>query len=229
MSNFFGCIVVVVLGFTSAVQAYDFDSNVPENIRNQTIADLSFLSSVQASATSNLNQVIFGDANGNNSGEAYMDFFNSRVKNIGMNSCGGGKAVACYIPGRPNRIYFTNNYVKFSHPQVTRLAVVIHEARHTEVQNGSWMHSQCPKPFLDPNGKPYKSIWTGAELAGEMACDVTPIGSYGTGLIYLKNIAKFCTNCNEKVLLDSGIYADDTLDRIIDATAKQQIIDDLYR
>ena len=76
------------------------------------------------------------------------------------------------------------------------------------------------------DGKDMKSIWTGAELAGQPACDETPLGSYGSSTILLKNIQKFCTNCGEKVQMDAGIYADDQLGRITNPDAKKQMLED---
>jgi hypothetical protein len=146
-----------------------------------------------------------------------------------MHGCGSANAVACVIPWFPNKIFFTQNYVKFQHPQISRLMVVYHEARHTERENNNWGHARCPVPFLDENGEPMRSIWTGAELAGEPACDVTPFGSYGSSMIMLKNISKYCTTCNEKVKMDAGIYADDQFGRVIDSGARKAIIEDLYQ
>jgi hypothetical protein len=107
--------------------------------------------------------------------------------------------------------------------------VVFHEARHTEISHGFWSHATCPTPYLGDDGKEIKSIWTGATLAGEPACDKTPLGSYGSSTLMLKNIQKFCTNCTDKVRMDAGIYADDQFKRIIDPEAKQAMRDDIFR
>ena len=109
------------------------------------------------------------------------------------------------------------------------MMVVFHEARHTESSHGNWPHASCPTPFLDAQGKDMKSIWTGAKLAGEPACDKTPLGSYGSSTIMLKNIQKFCSSCTDKVKMDAGLYADDQMGRITDAKAKKQMQDDLYK
>ena len=204
---------------------YVFERNVPENIKQQTIADLAFIDSLRSGAGSPLHQQIFGTVDGPN----YTKFFESRVTHIGMNNCGGGNAVACVIPwAGSSKIWFTQNYVRFSHPQVAKMMVVFHEARHTEDDNGNWHHATCPNPFVGEDGKEIASIWTGATLANEPACDVTPLGSYGSSSIMLKNIAKFCTNCSDKVKMDAGIYADDQFKRIIDADAKKQMRDDIW-
>ena len=106
--------------------------------------------------------------------------------------------------------------------------IVFHEARHTEDDNGNWMHATCPTPFVDDQGREIRSIWTGAVLAGEPACDDNAYGSYASSMIMLKNISKFCTNCTEKVQMDAGLYADDQLKRVTNPSAAQAIRQDLY-
>jgi hypothetical protein len=202
---------------------FTFDKDVPADIQKQMLADLAFIKSIAGETATALHKKIFGKVDGAD----YTKFFETRVSAIGMNSCGGGNAVACVIPFRdPSKMWLTQNFIRFSHPQVSRMMVVFHESRHTESQNGNWSHATCPTPFRDANGKDMKSIWTGAMLAGEPACDETPLGSYGSSTIMLKNIAKFCTNCTDKVKMDAGLYADDQMGRIIDADAKQEMKDD---
>lgn len=205
--------------------AYTFDNDVPAGVKKQMLDDMAFVTQIQGSGSSGLHQQIFGSVAGAN----YGKFFENRVTAIGMDSCGSDKAVACVIPYyNPSKMWLTQNYVKFSHPQIARMMVVFHEARHTESKNRNFPHANCPVPFRDANGKDMKSIWTGADLAGEPACDVTPFGSYGSSMIMQKNIQKFCSSCNEKVRMDAGIYADDQFKRVIDAKAIDAIRKDLY-
>lgn len=213
-------------GFRPASRGWTFDSDVPAAIQKQMLADLAFIYGLKGGAGTPLHQKIFGAMDGS----AYKNFFESRVSGIGMDGCGNGNAVACVIPFRdPSKMWLTQNFIKFSHPQVSRMMVVFHEARHTESRNGNWPHADCPDPFLDANGKDMKSIWTGALLANEPACDETPLGSYGSSTIMLKNIQKFCTNCSEKVKMDAGLYADDQMGRIIDDGARRQMQDDFSK
>ncbi|MDD4005203.1 MAG: hypothetical protein PHW69_08385 [Elusimicrobiaceae bacterium] len=205
--------------------AVPFDEDVPPAIQAQIRDDMAFIGTIQSSDASGLHRKIFGPVDG----RAYLDFFNSRVKGIGMDDCGSAIAVACVIPFvDSSKMWLTQNYIKFSHPQISRLMVVFHESRHTETSNGNWSHARCPRPFVDADGKPITSIWTGSFLAGEAACDSTPYGSYGSSLIMLKNIQKFCTNCTDKVRMDAGIYADDQFKRITSASAIKAIKADLY-
>lgn len=213
-------------GFRPQTRGYTFDPDVPADIQAQMRADLAFIAQLKGSGATKLHQRIFGPLDG----AAYAKFFETRVSAIGMDGCGNGNAVACVIPYRnPSKMWLTKNFVRFSHPQVSRMMVVYHEARHTESRNGNWPHAYCPEPFKDAQGRDMKSIWTGALLAGEPACDETPFGSYGSSTIMLKNIAKFCTNCTDKVKMDAELYADDQLGRIIDEGAKKQMQDDFSR
>jgi hypothetical protein len=200
-----------------------FDRDVPADIQAQMRADMAFIGGIQGGAGTPLHQKIFGAVDG----ATYVRFFNSRVTGVGMNDCGSAKAMACVIPMRdPSKMWLTQNFVKFDHPQIARMMVVFHETRHTETRNDNWPHATCPTPFLDANGKDMVSIWTGASLAGEPACDVTPLGSYGSSTIMLKNVQLSCTNCTDKVKMDAGLYADDQMGRIIDAGAKKEMLTD---
>ena len=203
----------------NASAALQFDSNVEPALKQQIIADLAFMGTIQGAAATPLHQQIFGPV----SGAAYSSWFSGRVFKAGKNDCGNPNAVACVRSQYANKIWMTENYVKFDHPQIARLSVIYHEARHTEAQHGNWQHATCPTPFQDEHGQDMRSIWTGALLAGEPACDSTAFGSYGSQTILLKNIALKCTNCNAKVRSDADLFAMDQLGRIIDANAKAQM------
>ncbi len=218
--------IIALLALVSTLAfGYEFGSDVPAKVKDQITKDLGFMKGLQGNGTSEIHKGIFGEVNGKN----YGDWFESRVTNVGLNSCGGGKAVACVIPWLgSSKIWLTKNYTEIDHPQIAKMMVVYHEARHTETQNGNWSHATCPTPFKDKDGGDMKSIWTGATLAGEPACDVTPLGSYGSSMILLKNVSKFCSNCTDKVKMDAGIFADDQFKRIIDEDAIAAIKADLY-
>jgi hypothetical protein len=194
-----------------------FDRDVEAPLKAQMLQDLAFIGGVQSTKTTPLHQKVFGKVDG----PTYAKWFGTRIFSIGKNNCGSGNAVACVIPYYDNnKMWVTKNYTQFDHPQIARVSVIYHEARHSESQNGNWSHATCPTPFRDANGNDIKSIWTGALLAGQPACDVTPFGSYGSQTILLKNIALNCANCNSKVKADADIFANDQLGRIIDAKSK---------
>jgi hypothetical protein len=218
-------ILFIPLIIPSLTFGFEFDSNVSRSIRSQLTQDLALVETIESERASDLHIKIFGSV----SGTTYISYFNSRVEKIGKDRCKDKNAVACVIPKVDStKIWLTENYVKLNQPQMGRIMTLFHEARHTENEYANWPHSTCPDPFLNSQGNPIKSIFTGALLAGERACDETPYGSYGTAVVMLKNIYKFCTNCTAKVKMDAGIYADDQLNRISEDHANQALRDDLY-
>ena len=206
-----------------------FDTNVPGATRRAMADDLAFVKSIRGEDASDLHRRIFGAVDG----PAYFKFFESRVKAVGLDPGPVDRGVMAYVRGFPaadySKMWLTPNYVNYSMPQIERVEIIFHESRHTEMEHDFWHHAKCPNPFLDENGKPVHGVTTDDWMAGLAACDTTPYGSYGSALIMIKNIQKFCGNCTQKVKMDAGLYADDTLNRIIDPEARRAIKDDLYR
>lgn len=198
-----------------------YDKNVAPAVKKQMEEDLLFVETVKSSKTSPLFQQIYGSMEG----RPLADWIFSRVKAVGYEERNDG-AVAFVMIFQPTKMWLTQNFVKFQHPQISRLMIVYHEARHTEVKNGNWRHASCPTPFKNENGEDMKSIWTGLLLEGEAACDSTPFGSYGSSTILLKNIAMNCETCSEKVKMDADIYAQDQLGRITNPVAKEAMLKD---
>src|ERR1700677_4257136 len=122
-------VAAVVTVISSMSLAFTFDRQVPDDIKAQMLNDLQFMNSIQGSGASQLHSAIYGQV----SGGAYKNFFETRVMSIGMSRCGSADAVACVYTLRPTKMYLTQNFIQFSHPQVARMMVVYHEARHTEV------------------------------------------------------------------------------------------------
>ncbi len=199
-----------------------FDRQVPAEIQKQVLSDLQVVDQIQGSRQTPFHTQIFGNVEGKN----YTSFFNRHIAKVGMDSCGNPNAVACVKPFSGKKMFLTQNYIKFSHPEIARLMILFHEARHTESDKGNWAHDYCPQPFKDANGNDKKSIWTGALLEGQPACDATAFGSYGSSTILLKNISKFCSNCTSKIKMDADLYATDQLERIVDSSVKNDMIND---
>jgi hypothetical protein len=161
------------------------------------------------------------------SGSLYSTWFNSRVKSVGFTEQDMGGAVAYVAPFEDStKMVLTKNFTSFDHPQIARMMVVYHEARHTEDDKGNWPHATCPTPFKDAAGNDVKSIWTGLLLAGQPGCDDQSIGAYGSSTILLKNISMNCDNCTEKVKMDAGIFADDQINRITNPTSHAALVKD---
>ncbi|MGZ3773931.1 MAG: hypothetical protein ACXVCY_13525 [Pseudobdellovibrionaceae bacterium] len=217
-------ILVLTVAMTSiSAQALNYDSEVPADIKTQMQADLNFMATLQGAGQTPLHKEIFGAV----SGTAYKNFFETRIQSVGINACGSSMAVACVIPlADSHKMWLTQNFIKFNHPQIARMMVVYHESRHSEDENDNWSHDTCPVPFLDDQGRDMVSIWTGSKLAGQPACDSTAYGSYGSSTILLKNIAKYCSNCSDKVKMDADMYASDQLGRIDDFQVKKAMLMD---
>ena len=218
-------VLVTITSFTSIAQAdFRYDSNLEASTKAQMQNDVTFMSGIEGMSASPMHQKIFGKVDG----ATYFKWLTSRVFSIGKDGCGSPNAVACVIPMKDNnKMWLTPNFTKFDHPQVARVSIVYHEARHTESQNGNWSHATCPKPFKGEDGQDKRSIWTNALLEGQPACDITPYGSYGSQAILLKNIAKYCQNCNSKVKADAELFGNDQLGRIIDAASLTAMKKDL--
>ncbi len=196
---------------------------VPERTRIQLESDLERFFSMKSSNPSPLYRQIFGAMNPPTS----RRWFFSRVHDVGQNLCTNDNAVACVLSAWDNFIFLSPNYTRFNHPSVARIMVLFHEARHTEWMNGFWPHAKCPTKFKDENGHPVKSIWTGATLAGEPACDLEEFGSYGSATILLLNIAYRCENCSAEDRREAEIYGLDQLRRITWKPAADRIRADL--
>lgn len=213
-------VYVVLLLSTSPVFAQtpniQFDSDVSAALKQQVLGDIAWMSSVHGLRSTPLHQQIFGSLNGSN----YAQWLASRVFYFGVDGCGGGSAVACVKSKYANKVFVTNQYIRGNYPQVARLMTLYHEARHTEKQNGMWAHTKCPSNF------PYRSIWTGARLAGNRSCDPSELGSYASASIMMDNLYKFCENCTGKAKEDARLYADDQMKRVVGAVPMQRIRDD---
>lgn len=218
--------VLATLAMSASAMALEFDSNVPANIKSQAMDDLNFMYQLQGNGQTPFHKEIFQNLDG----KTYQSFFESHITSLGMDDCGGGAAVACVIPYYDShKMWLTSNFVNFSHPQIARLMVMYHESRHAETQHGNWPHDTCPTPFLGQDGKDMTSIWTGAKLEGQPACDSTYKGSYGSSTVLLANVAKYCSNCTDKVKMDANVYAQDQLGRIDEPSVKQAMIDDFAK
>ena len=63
-------------------------------------------------------------------------------------------------------------------------------------------------------------------MQGLMACDNTALGAYGMEAVFLKNIEKNCSSCNDKMKMDAQLFGDDTIWRVSNLKARQQMRDD---
>ena len=214
-----------MLGDIESAHALTFDKSVPKSTEDQLLQDLSAIERSEGAVASTLHRAIFGPMRG----AGYKSWFELRVLRVGFDPSPSGSAVAYVSPFfDSSKMVLTANYTRFSHPQIARLMIVFHEARHTERGSGHWPHATCPNPFVDDSGSEIKSIWTGLPLAGESACDSSASGAYGSSVILLENIALHCQSCSEKMRMDARLYGDDQMKRLTDAAALAELKHDLY-
>src|SRR5438045_3257052 len=88
----------------SLAQKLQFDSDVSAPLKAQVLADLDWMGSIEGAQTTPLHQEIFGPVNGG----SYTQWFDKRVFYFGVDSCGGGNAVACVKSKYANKIFVTN-------------------------------------------------------------------------------------------------------------------------
>jgi hypothetical protein len=203
-----------------------FGREVPDEVKTKVVNDLAFVGTIQGSQQSPMNKEIYGKVEG----QTYLDWFAHRISTFGYDSrdTSGGIAYNDSIMGHQNNMMVTNYYVKGDLPQVARIMVVFHEARHSERAARYWMHVRCPSPFKDDSGKDVTSIYSGLPLAGQPACDRTSEGAYGASTVMIENIARFCANCTDKIKMDAELYGDDQAHRITAQAEFQKLITDSH-
>ncbi len=202
----------------SAGFGLSFDEDVPEATRRQMTNDLAFVEAISGSGASPLHQRIFGAVDG----PSYLRFFSSRVRSVGMSAPAPAEMLAAVDPEKaPGQMLLNRSYVDSEMPEIQRVAIMFHEARHLENSRDHWAHAVCPGVLTDLDGHKWET-----NLAGKRGCDTTPIGGYGLSLVMLRNIERYCGNCSGKVILDAGLFADKISTRIADEAARQALRDD---
>lgn len=177
---------------------------------------------LKVTSPSSLHSQIFGAEDG-----AYLRFFEQRVKSFSMGDCGGSKgAIACVISSKdPTKIWLTDMYLTYNADPVWRVAILLHESRHTEGLH----HVMCPDSFDDGLGHGIQSIVGSREYAGNRACDDKALGAYGIEIIFLRNIERSCASCSASTRDTAGVNALDTYMRVIDLTARKTLYADLFQ
>ena len=222
------CLILSIILTVSfgAHAAPTFSDDVSKELKQQILQDLDFVMSIKGSNSSGFYKQIY--SKNNLDGSDLLSFLNNRIKSFGLDSCGGGAGtMACVNPWYDSStMWITPNYAKGNMPQISRISTIYHESRHTEDNHGNWPHANCPRPFLDENGKDILGIISGVKLAGLAACDTTPLGAYGMEAVLLKNVEKNCSSCNDKTKMDAKLFGDDTIYRITNLNARKQLRND---
>lgn len=205
----------------------EFDGNIPESLRRQVLEDLEFLASRKGEKGSETFYEIFDQTIFD--GSRLLEFFNRRVRKVAVDSDPRDPSLIAYIKinGDPSVIWLKASYTSFDMPQIFRVSLLLHESRHTEIDDGFWLHPNCPTPFVDSQGRDIVGALSGEKIEGRDACDHSSYGSYGAQATFLKHIDKVCSNCSEKQKLDARLYSEDAVARILDPEMQQMLRDEL--
>lgn len=217
---------LILAGSLAAQAAPTFGNDMSPALKQQILDDINFVNSISGTNSSGLYKQIF--ANREINGADLMAFFEQRIHEFGLDSCGGGTGtMACVNPFfGANTMWITPGYINSNMPQIARIATIFHESRHTEARHAYWGHARCPVPFLDDNGKDIVGIISGNKMQGQMACDNSAFGAYAIEAVFLKNIEKNCVSCGDKMKMDAQLFGDDTIWRVSNLKARQQMRDD---
>ncbi|HOX22698.1 MAG TPA: hypothetical protein PLL10_04475 [Elusimicrobiales bacterium] len=194
---------------------------VTPEMRRALKADLQFIASLRGDSETDLHLKILGRVHGDD----YLAFLAKRIHYVSM---GGGRDASVVAHANSHVLTYNKpgNLHPFDEPQLSRVDTLFHEARHAEAFR-AWPHIKCPVPFLDEDGEEILTV-TDKPLGGRYACDSSPLGAYGTGAVVLGNLARFCTNCNGKVLEDAELYARVYAWRVTDPQGRRQLQEDLF-
>lgn len=203
---------------SSSIHALEFNWFYNDKEVEMISSDLEFLYSLKFSKNTLLHNKVFGEGNQN----TYKEFFEERINTIRKSNT-MANLYAFNVDGYRDTIAVTNKFFKL--PRLLRIAVLIHEARHSEETGNHWHHVNCPIPHLDDNGKPFVSdIDGGALLSGKrQACDSSRLGSYGIVSIMMKNISENCDNCNLEMKEQAHKIYQDIKKRIISPLERKMI------
>lgn len=218
--------LVSLVLWASSAWGLSYEPSVPPQLAQRIRADLGFVELIRGGPATPLHRKVFGETLGTDD----LIWFENRVERIGYtHAIGEQRGTTAYndsADGQRHHIVVTDWFARPDMPQIARISILFHEARHSEESGAYWPHRKCPKPFRDANGREMRSSYTGLPLAGEYACDATALGAYGVSVIMLMNLAHSCQNCNEKVRNDAAFYAADQLQRLLLRSDRERIKDD---
>ncbi len=221
MNQFKAALLLLVWTISANAQVVvnvEFDSSVSPMLKETVTQDLLYLYQLRATNQSQLHQNIFGNFDGAN----FKRLFENKFRHVKLHdNCGGG--VLCVIPYLTrDTLYLNSNYYPGIEPQIARIAQYIFALRVESTHPVS-----CPTPFLNADGSDVVSIYRHVKMAGETACDKTKSGGYGSAAIFLGNLMKYCTNCQNDVLSASQLLFDYYLQRVLEPSEKQAISRDV--
>lgn len=206
------------VGIVLMPDVHAIEAPSPEFIRAVQVyqMDVSALSQVRIKSKASLFKSFFGSSDSS----GIQRFITTRVKNIGYSSQVPEGVLAAAGEGV---MFLTPAYHASDSPQVSRLAVVVHEARHLD--QSPWAHVWCPSPYYFTLGSRAYRV-PELEHVPIQACDDTEYGAYGVQYTFLRAIGESCSNCTDKVKMDARLFSDvDGMVRITDPKAAARLLE----
>ena len=185
---------------------------ISDQVRNSVLKNLNFLASLKFEKTSPLFNFFFGE----HGSVSLMEYLNSNIDNFYYDPRLSGFRAPTGSADGNRGVGFGVNYLQSHFSRVEKASGIIHEARHNQ---GPFQHELCPPDFR------YSST-SGVRLAGLPACDTTPFGAYGVQIIFLRNVARYCSNCDLETKRAAREVAENALHRILDRQARETLVDD---
>jgi len=195
---------------------------LPGPLRRQADSDLAFARTLRGPDASPLHRKLFGDSPLD--GGLYEAFFKARVTHLRgagvLTGC--ADAIACH--GAMKTVRLTERYADPRLPQIVRLSLLLHEARHSD--DGSYDHFTCSSKLQGPDGRPLRSPYLDVEVGGLRACDEDPLGAYGVQIVMLRNVQRFCETCEPEVKAEARRYADFLMNLVVSEEARRELASD---
>ena len=182
--------LTLVLCFFSALQTTVFAAMVPEKTALQLMeSDLEKLSEVRSLETSATFRKLFKTEF---QGQNLERWFRDRIENVEYSADRSAvlagiqlTAINDSTPEKPKHMVLLPHYSTPKVDWIERVAVLIHEARHSDSTEANPLeHIKCPSNH--PNNL----------FRDKKVCDRNIHGSYGYELVFLREIAKNCDSCD---------------------------------
>lgn len=226
-------ILVLFLPARSA-QSTEFQADVPLELREQVVLDLKRLDSLEYSRVTPFFERLFfwnqsNASRSHNEATSLLNWFEERIRTIGMvHDRHVSETVTHLVDIRePSVMRIAPLYFADERPQIVRIGLLLHEARHSEAEGSHYPHASCPSPFVDSEGKDVRGLWSGLKMERRGACDSRWDGSYGLTAIFLANVSLYCANCSDEDRSQAKIYAEHFAQRVVGFAPRTALWNDL--
>lgn len=216
---------LILLVFTLSANAFAADGYVhcyyPLNSEADPLclrvqSDIEVLAQLEFSAPSELHKKYFGGESGAIARYVTRNLTDIWVAREQLAAKPGEAANLASAGG--SGISFHPTY--FSQSLSDRLAVLVHEARHTarSGQENPHQHAICPAPYVVPlTGKRLEM------LEGLDGCDESADGSYGYSFVFAASLYQSCVSCGQEMKAAARYAALEALYHINDLAALNEL------